>query len=221
MKVIRASRKLGISGAASPHCPAFPSAHAPPPAPFLMHIVTLTTHALRITAYLAMIDGGNVPGFVERLPMVLEDPAGIIVDQHSVVAAVLLVFGQILQLSVYARLGIEGVYYGNKLGCPVPWVTGWPFNMQLRHPQYIGCVMSYIALFRLLTPEGSEAQLMLAIWGTITSYIASGEVEWDEDGHLSPTPEPTAAAAASAKPPAGKASPARPARRRSSSRSRK
>ena len=36
--------------------------------------------------------------------------------------------GQVLNAAVYRKLGKAGVYYGFKLGRPIPWETGFPFN---------------------------------------------------------------------------------------------
>ena len=59
---------------------------------------------------------------------------------------ILIIFGQILNLSVYNKLGIKGVYYGNKLGYNTKWVIGFPFNI-CNNPQYIGSCLSYIGLY--------------------------------------------------------------------------
>src|SRR5262245_27318065 len=40
----------------------------------------------------------------------------------------LLVTGQILNVSVFLRLGRTGVFYGNRLGHDVPWCEGFPFS---------------------------------------------------------------------------------------------
>jgi hypothetical protein len=41
----------------------------------------------------------------------------------------------------FGRTGKNGVYYGVKLGRPIPWYTGFPFNC-VPHPQYLGCILS-------------------------------------------------------------------------------
>lgn len=62
---------------------------------------------------------------------------------------ILIVIGQVLNFSVFARLGSNGVFYGSKLGYPVPWQTGFPFNW-VNHPQYVGTVMSIWGLFLVI-----------------------------------------------------------------------
>lgn len=52
--------------------------------------------------------------------------------------------GQFLNASIYNAIGKAGVYYGYKIGVPVPWCTGFPFNVFTMHPQYAGVVMSVI-----------------------------------------------------------------------------
>mmetsp|Transcript_28836 Transcript_28836/g.42862 ORF Transcript_28836/g.42862 Transcript_28836/m.42862 type:complete len:314 (-) Transcript_28836:677-1618(-) len=53
----------------------------------------------------------------------------------------LILFGQILNVSVYKAIGEHGVYYGCRLGKVVPWCDGFPFNF-LPHPQYLGSSLS-------------------------------------------------------------------------------
>lgn len=60
-----------------------------------------------------------------------------------------ILIGQLLNAMVYYRLGSKGVYYGNRLGHPIKWLTLFPFNV-LRHPQYIGSMMTFIGLYPLL-----------------------------------------------------------------------
>lgn len=53
----------------------------------------------------------------------------------------LVVVGQVLNAGVMLRLGTQGVFYGNKFGRDVPWVTGFPFSI-VPHPQYLGALMT-------------------------------------------------------------------------------
>ena len=48
-----------------------------------------------------------------------------------------LIIGQGLNTAIYRAIGKAGVYYGYRLGEPVPWVTGFPFSV-VPHPQYFG-----------------------------------------------------------------------------------
>jgi len=54
--------------------------------------------------------------------------------------------GQTLSFAVFRRLGRVGVFYGTRLGHVVPWCTGFPFSI-LRHPQYVGAVLSIWGFF--------------------------------------------------------------------------
>jgi methylene-fatty-acyl-phospholipid synthase len=63
-----------------------------------------------------------------------------------VIGVGLVVAGQVLNLSVFARLGRAGVFYGNRLGHDVPWCRGFPFSL-VRHPQYVGTVLSIWGVF--------------------------------------------------------------------------
>ena len=62
------------------------------------------------------------------------------------VGAILIIIGQMLNLSVFVQLGTVGVFYGNKFGYYVPWCQGFPFSL-FRHPQYVGTVLSIWGFF--------------------------------------------------------------------------
>ena len=63
--------------------------------------------------------------------------------------AILLVVGQLLNVSVFWRLGKVGVFYGNRLGHEVPWVAGFPFSV-VPHPQYLGTLVSIWGFFLIM-----------------------------------------------------------------------
>lgn len=96
----------------------------------------------------------------------------------------LLIPGQALNLGIYRAIGADGVYYGVKLGRPVPWATGFPFNLGLRHPQYVGAMLSWGGVFALLaaTPETLEplATVLLG-WGCLYCATAAHEASSDAD----------------------------------------
>jgi methylene-fatty-acyl-phospholipid synthase len=58
----------------------------------------------------------------------------------------LIVVGQILNLTVFHRLGKVGVFYGSRFGYHIPWCTAFPFSL-FRHPQYVGVLCSVWGLF--------------------------------------------------------------------------
>ena len=60
--------------------------------------------------------------------------------------AMFILIGQALNLSVYHKLGLEGVYYGSMYNKNVKVVGGWPFNC-IRDPQYIGCLLTHQGVF--------------------------------------------------------------------------
>jgi len=64
----------------------------------------------------------------------------------QVAGGALIVGGQILNFSVFYRLGSVGVFYGNRYGYEIPWCSGFPFSL-LKHPQYVGTVFSVWGLF--------------------------------------------------------------------------
>lgn len=61
----------------------------------------------------------------------------------------LLIVGQYLNYSVFRSLGRIGVFYGARFGRSVPWCTTFPFSV-LRHPQYVGAVLSIWGFFLLV-----------------------------------------------------------------------
>jgi methylene-fatty-acyl-phospholipid synthase len=65
------------------------------------------------------------------------------------IGGLLVVTGQMLNASVFFRLGTVGVFYGNRFGYHVPWVRGFPFSL-FDHPQYVGAVISIWGLFLML-----------------------------------------------------------------------
>ena len=58
----------------------------------------------------------------------------------------LIVVGQILNFGVFYRLGTAGVFYGSQFGYEIPWCRTFPFSL-LRHPQYVGTVLSIWGFF--------------------------------------------------------------------------
>jgi hypothetical protein len=63
-----------------------------------------------------------------------------------VIGGSLIGIGQLLNAGVFYRLGSTGVFYGTRFGHSVPWTHAFPFSM-LRHPQYVGTVLSIWGLF--------------------------------------------------------------------------
>lgn len=82
----------------------------------------------------------------------------------------LLGVGQTLNISVFYRLGKMGVFYGNKLGYEMPWCRGFPFSC-LKHPQYVGTVLSIWGFF-LLTRFPHDDWYLLPCLETV--YYALG-----------------------------------------------
>jgi methylene-fatty-acyl-phospholipid synthase len=61
-------------------------------------------------------------------------------------AALLVIVGQALNVSVFYRLGSEGVFYGRRFGRPVSWIRAFPFSWT-DHPQYVGTVLTIWGVF--------------------------------------------------------------------------
>eukprot|EP00928_Gymnodinium_smaydae_P030552 TRINITY_DN22688_c0_g1_i1.p3 TRINITY_DN22688_c0_g1~~TRINITY_DN22688_c0_g1_i1.p3 ORF type:complete len:241 (-),score=47.93 TRINITY_DN22688_c0_g1_i1:364-1044(-) len=90
--------------------------------------------------------------------------------------------GQGLNFATYRAIGNAGVYYGFKLGKTVPWCHGFPFNTGLRHPQYVGVVLTLGGALAVFLCEELAArglpQLVVA-WAAM--YVAMCAVEQSGD----------------------------------------
>src|SRR5262245_28937121 len=64
----------------------------------------------------------------------------------TVLAGAAIVVGQILNLTVFYRLGRMAVFFGDRLGYDVPWCRAFPFSL-VDHPQYIGAVLTIWGFF--------------------------------------------------------------------------
>ena len=79
---------------------------------------------------------------------------------------------QVLNVAIYRAIGTRGVYYGFKLGQPVPWNSGFPFNV-VAHPQYVGSVMTIWGLGILLWTQSPPGFTALLVFWTLC-YVLTG-----------------------------------------------
>jgi len=94
--------------------------------------------------------------------------------------------GQGLNAAIYAAIGNDGVYYGFKLGRPVPWCDRFPFNVGLRHPQYVGVVLTILGALLLLTSAPVlETGLVHAGLAWATMYVLMAAMEQMNDNDAS------------------------------------
>ena len=80
------------------------------------------------------------------------------------------------------RAGKNGVYYGFKLGAPVPWSTAFPFSAGFRHPQYVGGYVSQLGVMLFLAnPATLEMGLLplTVLWFVL--YLTNSVVEASGD----------------------------------------
>lgn len=61
-------------------------------------------------------------------------------------AATAILVGQVLNWSVFYRLGTVGVFYGDRLGHTLPRCRRFPFSL-CAHPQYLGVVLTIWGFF--------------------------------------------------------------------------
>lgn len=70
------------------------------------------------------------------------------------------------------------MYYGFKLGCPVPWCYGFPFNVFTMHPQYTGCVLTILGAVVLgSTPAHVQKGWLAVGWVASGYYVYMAAVE--------------------------------------------
>ena len=84
--------------------------------------------------------------------------------------AYLIFIGQLLNWFVWKKLGVAGTCYGFKLGRPIEWVTGFPFDLGLRHPQYVAAVLTICGMALITINKSTAKNGMLAIVAVWTSY---------------------------------------------------
>ena len=101
-------------------------------------------------------------------------PRGAVPEFALLLGASLIAFGQMLNVSVFARLGNHGVFYGCRLGYTVPWQNRFPFTW-LRHPQYVGTVLSIWGLFIVLRYPAPDWWIIPVI--EVGLYTLSAHVE--------------------------------------------
>jgi methylene-fatty-acyl-phospholipid synthase len=112
--------------------------------------------------------------------------ASLAASPHDVVAlgvgGALILIGQTLNLCVFYRLGVVGVFYGDRLGYEVPRCRDFPFSV-LAHPQYVGTVLSIWGFFLALRFPHDDWIVLPALE---TLYYAVGAALEDRRwGHLS------------------------------------
>jgi len=88
------------------------------------------------------------------------------------IGAVCCAVGQALNVYVFQTLGKEGVFYGNRFGKTIPWVSSWIFDT-ISHPQYVGCVLSYVGVW-MLSPSLNTFHPCLS---GVLCYIFTGLTE--------------------------------------------
>ena len=130
-----------------------------------------------VVVWVLQATGSNVTLAVTEL-------AGLMSVTKCVVAVALLSTGQCLNAAIYRAIGRDGVYYGFKLGRPVPWSTAFPFNSGFRHPQYVGGMLSQLGvLVPLATTKTMEAGLLplVGFWTALYGITSWMEASGDND----------------------------------------
>lgn len=70
-------------------------------------------------------------------------------------AAVAIAVGQVLNWSVFYRLGPVGAFFGGRLGHDVAWCRRFPFSV-MDHPQYVGTVLTIWGFFLAMRYPGDD-----------------------------------------------------------------
>lgn len=90
--------------------------------------------------------------------------------------AALLVLGQVLNVSVFQRLGGTAVFFGGELGHGVRHVSGFPFSL-MPHPQYVGAVLSIWGVFLIMRfphPDWYALPLLETVFYALGARAESG-----------------------------------------------
>jgi methylene-fatty-acyl-phospholipid synthase len=106
------------------------------------------------------------------------------------VGSVLLVAGQVLNWTVFYRLGAAGVFYGDRLGLEVPRCRAFPFSV-LAHPQYVGTVLSIWGLFVAMRfPHGDWSLLpaLETVYYVVGARLEGRRPDVAHDPGLAPAP---------------------------------
>mmetsp|Transcript_55828 Transcript_55828/g.88478 ORF Transcript_55828/g.88478 Transcript_55828/m.88478 type:complete len:234 (+) Transcript_55828:47-748(+) len=101
-----------------------------------------------------------------------------------VACIVCVALGQTLNVAMYGAIGNAGVYYGFKLGREIDWCHGFPFNVGLRHPQYVGVVLTlWGALTVVLSKELADIGLpqVVLVWGSMYGFMSAMEQVGDNE----------------------------------------
>ena len=118
--------------------------------------------ALQVAVFLAWCDVHGSGSLVPTAPC-----AAIVVGGS------LLLLGQLLNAGVFYQLGSTGVFYGRLFGHPVPWCRGFPFSY-LRHPQYVGTVLSiwgFFLIMRFPNPDWYALPLLETVYYVIGARL--------------------------------------------------
>jgi methylene-fatty-acyl-phospholipid synthase len=109
-------------------------------------------------------------------------PALAVTDNARAISlgAALVVAGQILNLSAFYRLGLVGIFYGDRLGYTLPWCRAFPFSW-LSHPQYVGAVFTIWGVFLAARFPHEDWPVLPAL--ETVYYVAS---TWLENGGRRP-----------------------------------
>jgi phosphatidyl-N-methylethanolamine N-methyltransferase len=94
--------------------------------------------------------------------------------EHTVPGIALMVVGQTLTLSAFARLGTVGVFYGNRFGYSVPVCRHFPYSV-FAHPQYVGAVLTIWGVFLIMRFPAPDWFVLPAL--ETAYYVAGGYFE--------------------------------------------
>jgi methylene-fatty-acyl-phospholipid synthase len=76
-----------------------------------------------------------------------------------------------------AKLGNEGVFYGNRFGRTVEWQSGFPFSLH-PHPQYLGAALSvwgFMLAMRYPEPDWLVLPLISTVYYVFGARLESRE----------------------------------------------
>tara|TARA_A100001015_G_scaffold213648_1_gene239668 strand:- start:212 stop:1015 length:804 start_codon:yes stop_codon:yes gene_type:complete len=142
---------------------------------YFTHYIVLLLSFLKPITYLIMIDFkySEFRYYYSIYPFI----SNYIILYTDIILICYLVFGQYLNYSTYKNIGIRGVNYGLYFGEKIPWSYDFPFNLNIKHPQYLGVIYTLSVLNVMVTPIHKIKYLLFSFWVILISYYFNIKVE--------------------------------------------
>lgn len=143
---------------------------------YFTHYSVLLFTLLKPMAYFNMIKF-NYNDFIEYYHSIYPFMNNKFILYSDIILLCYLAFGQYLNYSIYKNIGITGVNYGVYFGHKIPWSYDFPFNLNTKHPQYLGAIYTLCVLNIMITPIRKIKYLLYSFWVIFITYYINIKVE--------------------------------------------